>query len=97
MSGPYFPGRLRGDRVWLCVQPGELRVIANDGSKPQSNQIAMRLERVLEMPRSVRLEFAGAIVADVARPEFEPQKDNKDWLVEFPPQALRVLNASEKL
>ena len=62
-----------------------------DGSKPQSNQVAARLERAVEMPRSVRLEFAGAIVADIARPDFEPRKDNKEWLVEFPPQALRVL------
>ena len=91
LTGPYFPGRLLGDRVWLCVQPGELRVGPYDGSKPQSNQVAARLERAVEMPRSVRLEFAGAIVADIARPDFEPRKDNKEWLVEFPPQALRVL------
>jgi ABC-type Fe3+/spermidine/putrescine transport system ATPase subunit len=91
LTGNYFPGRLLGDRVWLCVQPGELRVGPHDGSKPQSNQIAARLERALEMPRSVRLEFAGAIVADIARPDFERQKDNKEWLVEFPPRALRVL------
>ena len=91
LTGPYFPGRLLGDRVWLCVQPGELRVGPHDGSKPQPNQVAARLERALEMPRSVRLEFAGALVADIARPDFERQKDNKEWLVEFPPQALRVL------
>jgi molybdate transport system ATP-binding protein len=91
LAGPYFPGRLLGDRVWLCVQPGELRVGPHDGSKPQSNQVAARLERAVEMPRSVRLEFAGAIVADIARPDFELRKDNKEWLVEFPPQALRVL------
>jgi len=91
LTGHYFPGRLLGDRVWLCVQPGELRVGPHDGSKPQSNQVALRLERALEMPRSVRLEFAGAIVADIARPDFELQKDNKEWLVEFPPHALRVL------
>jgi len=22
LTGPYLPGRLRGDRVWLCVEPG---------------------------------------------------------------------------
>jgi molybdate transport system ATP-binding protein len=91
LTGPYFPGRLLGDRVWLCVQPGELRVGPHDGSKPQSNQVVARLERALEMPRSVRLEFAGAIVADMARPDFELWKDNKEWLVDFPPTALRVL------
>jgi hypothetical protein len=42
----------------------------------------------------VRLEFAGGIVAEVARHEFDQQpkdNDNQEWLVEFPPQALRVL------
>jgi molybdate transport system ATP-binding protein len=94
LTGPYFPGRLLGDRVWLCVQPGELRVAPHDGSKPQSNQVVVHLERALEMPRSVRLEFTGGMVADIARPGFELQMlniDNREWLVEFPPQALRVL------
>jgi molybdate transport system ATP-binding protein len=91
LAGPYFPGRLLGDRVWLCVQPGELRVAAHDGSKPQPNQLVARLERAIEMPRSARLEFAGGILADIARAEFELLKDNKEWLVEFPAQALRVL------
>jgi hypothetical protein len=91
LTGPYLPGRLRGDRVWLCVEPGHLIAAPQDGAKPSTNQVAVRLERAAEMPRAVRLEFAGGIVAEVARREFEPRKDNKDWLVEFPSQALRVL------
>jgi molybdate transport system ATP-binding protein len=91
LTGPYFPGRLRGDRVWLCVEPGQLLAAPRDGSRPAANQVAAQLERASEMPRAVRLEFAGGIVAEVARRDFEQQKDNKDWLVEFPPDALRVL------
>jgi len=91
LTGPYLPGRLRGDRVWLCVEPGQLHAAPHNGAKPSMNQVAAHLERASEMPRAVRLEFAGGIVAEVARPEFEQQKDNKEWLVEFPPHALRVL------
>jgi len=94
LTGPYLPGRLRGDRVWLCVEPGQLRAAPHNGSKPSMNQVAARLERASEMPRAVRLEFAGGIVAEITRPEFEAHKDNadnKEWLVEFPPYALRVL------
>jgi molybdate transport system ATP-binding protein len=94
LTGPYLPGRLRGDRVWLCVEPGQLRAVPQDGVKPSMNQVAARLERASETPRAVRLEFAGGIVAEIARHEFEAQKDNadnKEWLVEFPPNALRVL------
>jgi molybdate transport system ATP-binding protein len=94
LTGPYVPGCLRGDRVWLCVEPGQLLAAPHDGSKPAMNQVAARLERVSETPQAVRLEFAGGIVAEIARREFEEQpkdNDNKEWLVEFPPHALRVL------
>ena len=91
LAGPYLPGRLRGDRVWLCVEPGQLRVTPYDGSKPAANQVSLRLASASEMPRAVRLEFEGGVIAEIARHEFEPGKDNKDWLVEFPPQALKVL------
>ncbi len=91
LTGPYFPGRLRGDRVWLCAQAGDLRVVQPDGSKLQANQVPVLLERTSELPRAVRLEFAGGIVAEIPPQEFERQKDNKEWLVEFPPHALKVL------
>jgi molybdate transport system ATP-binding protein len=94
LSGLYFPGRLRGDRVWLCVEPGQLHAAPRDGAKPSANQVAAVLERASELPYAVRLEFAGGIVAEVARRDFEPhakENDNKEWLVDFPPHALRVL------
>jgi molybdate transport system ATP-binding protein len=90
ITGPYFPGRLRGDRVWLCVRPEQLAVSARDG-KPGPNQIPARLLRVIEMPRAVRLEFAGDFSVDLAPSEWEKQKHNKEWLVWFPQDALRVL------
>ena len=94
LTGPYLPGRLRGDRVWLCVEPGQLRAAPHDGAKPSLHQVPVRLERASEMPRAVRLEFAGGIVAEIARRDFEQRpkdNDNKEWMVEFPPHALRVL------
>jgi hypothetical protein len=39
----------------------------------------------------MRLEFEGGITADMPRAEFDRQRDNKDWLIEFPPATLRVL------
>ncbi|HVX65110.1 MAG TPA: ABC transporter ATP-binding protein [Bryobacteraceae bacterium] len=90
LSGPYFPGRFRGDRVWLCVRPDQLTAGARDGT-PGANQIPVQLLRTVEMPHSVRLEFSGDIKVELARSEFEKQKDNKQWVVGFPQHALRVL------
>ena len=90
LAGCYFPGRLRGDRVWLSVRPEQLSVAPRDGA-PAANQVPAQLLRALEMPQCVRLEFAGGIHVEISRDEFEKQKHNKEWLVCFPQQALRVL------
>jgi molybdate transport system ATP-binding protein len=91
LAGPYFPGHLRGDRVWLCVRAEDLRVMRN-GLRPEPNQLPATLLRVSEKVRAVRLEFSGDISVELPQDEFERLKDNKDWLVEFPPTALRVLS-----
>jgi len=91
LNGPYFPGRLNGDRVWMCARAEELRVSPQNGARPAPNQVPVRLTRVSERSQAVRLEFAGEISVDVPREQYERQKDNKDWVVEFPPQALKVL------
>ncbi|HXN48454.1 MAG TPA: ABC transporter ATP-binding protein [Bryobacteraceae bacterium] len=90
LAGPYFPGRFKGDRVWLCVRPDQLVATARNGA-PGVNQVPAQLLRVVEMPDSARLEFAGEMRVEMPRAEYEKQKANKEWLVEFPQQALRVL------
>jgi molybdate transport system ATP-binding protein len=91
LNGPYFPGRLRGDRVWLCARAEDLRTVPQNASRPGPNQVAARLVRVTERAQAVRLEFAGEIAVDIPREQYDRQKENKEWLVEFPAEALRVL------
>ena len=90
LAGPYFPGRFRGDRVWLCVRPDQLTATARNGS-PGANQVPAQLVRVVEMPQSVRLEFAGDLRVEMPRAEYEKQAQNKEWVVGFPQKTLRVL------
>jgi ABC-type sulfate/molybdate transport systems ATPase subunit len=90
LDGPYFPGRFKGDRVTLCVRPQELRVTPRMG-RQGANQIAGELQRVVDKPFGVRLEFEDGIAADLGRADFERQRDNKEWWIEFPPSALRVV------
>jgi molybdate transport system ATP-binding protein len=91
LSGPYFPGRLRGDQVWVCARAEELKAAPHNGSRLGPNQVPARLLRVSERAQAVRLEFADEIAVDVPREQYDRARDSKDWLVEFPPQALRVL------
>ncbi|HTX38704.1 MAG TPA: ATP-binding cassette domain-containing protein [Bryobacteraceae bacterium] len=90
LTGPYIRGHFRGDRVWVGIGAENLRV--HSGAEPAAaNWVPAPLLRTADRSRSVRLEFAYGITADVAREEFARQKDNKSWQVEFPPAALRIL------
>jgi ABC-type sulfate/molybdate transport systems ATPase subunit len=90
LDGPYFPGHLKGDRVTVCVRPERLSALARNG-RPGVNQIPAQLQRTVEKPQWMRLEFAGGIAVDVARPDYERVRDTKDWVIEFPRESLRVL------
>ena len=90
IAGPYFPGRLRGDRVWLFVRPEQLRALPRDGL-PAQNQMAAELVGVADRPRAVRLEFRGGISVEMPRVEFEKNKENREWVIEFPPDSLGIL------
>ncbi len=92
LTGPYYPGRFLGDRVWLCVSSHDVRALPQNGAKSEGlNRVPVKLKRVSERPQAIRLEFSRDIVAEMSRAEFERQKDNKEWLVELPPHSIRVL------
>jgi molybdate transport system ATP-binding protein len=90
LTGPYFPGRLRGDRVTLCVPRSQVLALAASG-RPGPNQVAAELLHVVERPHSVNLHFTGDVVVDLAPAEYEQRKHTREWVVEFPPQHLRAL------
>jgi molybdate transport system ATP-binding protein len=90
LTGPYFPGRLIGDQVWLCIRPDLLSVTPRDGHT-LGNQMPATLLRVVEKPDRLRLEFAGNIAVDMPRSEFEKHRGSKEWMIEFPQSTLRIL------
>jgi molybdate transport system ATP-binding protein len=90
LDGPYFPGRLKGDHVTVCVRPDQLRATARNG-RPGPNQIPAGLTRTVERSQSMRLEFEGGIAVDLSRLEYDRQRDNQQWVIEFPTDKLRVV------
>ncbi len=90
LTGPYFPGRFLGDRVTICVRPAELKAAAG-APRPGANQVAARLDHVVENSGAVRLVFEGGMAADVPRQDYEQSKHRREWAVEFPAAGLRVL------
>jgi len=90
LNGPYIRGHFRGDQVWVAIPAEALRVHAA-GAATGPNAIPLALTRVSPRARTVRLEFQHSVFADLSYEEYARQKDNKDWQVEFPPAALRIL------
>lgn len=90
LTGPYFPGRLIGDRAWLCIRPDQLSAKPRNG-RGGFNEVPATLKRVVERPESVRLQFTGDILVDLDRSRFEKFADVKDWSIEFPQNGLRIL------
>ncbi|HEV2687307.1 MAG TPA: ABC transporter ATP-binding protein [Bryobacteraceae bacterium] len=90
LTGPYFPGRLIGDRVWLCIRPDLLSVAPRDGRRGL-NQVPAALVRTVERPERVRMEFAGDIAVELSRREFEKHQSVREWVIEFPQNGLKIL------
>ena len=90
IDGPYFPGKLKGDRVTVCVRPEQLAAAPRNG-RPGVNQIPAILERSIEKPQYVRLEFTGGIAVNLPQAEFEQNSETREWVVQFPAAALRAL------
>ena len=73
----------------MC-RPEQLKAFARIG-KVGPNQIPGQLLGVVERPHGVRLEFSGNIRVTIPRKEYERQKDTREWVIEFPSEALRVV------
>jgi molybdate transport system ATP-binding protein len=93
LEGPYFPGHFKGDRVTLCVRPEQLTALPRE-TRLGPNQIHAQLERVMETPQWMRLEFAGEIQVNMPRAAYEQVRETKEWMIEFPGQELRVVSRS---
>ena len=61
------------------------------------SQVPAELKRVVERPHGLRLEMSSpafegtAIRVNVSRGEYERQRENREWVIEFPMAALRVV------
>lgn len=90
LSGPYFPGHLIGDRVYLCILPQALRAIPRD-ARSGPNQVPLALQRAVQLPGRVRLEFEDDVTVEAQGTRLDQYAPQTDWNVEFPKETLRIL------
>jgi ABC-type Fe3+/spermidine/putrescine transport system ATPase subunit len=88
IKSEYYPGRLKGDRVHLLATPRQLRAMPRTGT-PGFNQVPVQLQRVTETADACRLEFIEGVSVEIPRGPVD--RNNGDWLIEFPTRGLRLL------
>jgi len=86
LDGPYFPGHMLGSKLRLGIRADALRVTAYS-----AHGAAMRLKKLGRRTQTVRAEFEGGIVAEIPGSGLEGGAHNGEWMVRFPPEALRLL------
>ncbi|MDX2179553.1 MAG: ATP-binding cassette domain-containing protein [Bryobacteraceae bacterium] len=91
IAGRYYPGRLKGDRVWVSIPYSAVRARPLNG-KPAANEIAVTLESSGPTSAGVRLEFEGGVIAESAPQEGGREWAPREWAIEFPAAALHVLS-----
>lgn len=89
LEAPYLKGHFLGDRIWVAVDAAELRV--HGGNVVGANTVPAQLLRASERRHTVRLEFEGPLTVEISREEYDRQRDNKEWQVEFPAESLKIL------
>jgi molybdate transport system ATP-binding protein len=90
IAGPYLPGHLIGDRIWLCLRPAELQASPRNG-RLAANQIPASLQRVVELPRVTRLEFDQDLVVELPYRPHGPDLSEREWTIDIPASAIRVI------
>jgi hypothetical protein len=75
--------------VWVAIRPENVRVHSGD-AEARADLVGIELLHASHRWRWVRLGFSHGIFADLPWDEFARRKDNKNWKVEFPPEALRI-------
>jgi molybdate transport system ATP-binding protein len=90
ITGEYYPGHLKGDRVHVLVPPQRLRARPKNG-KPKPNEIAATLVRGIDTPYYMHLEFANDLRIEARPGDIVPDVHNKEYWIEFPVRGLRIL------
>jgi ABC-type sulfate/molybdate transport systems ATPase subunit len=90
LDGPYYPGRLLGDRVTVCVRRDEIAVAPQMG-RPEKGSIVLRLADSAQTARSALLRFEEGLVVELPLEEFAENSHHREWSARFPVQTLRVV------
>lgn len=90
LEGPYYPARLLGDRVTVCVRRDEIAVTPKMG-KAEKGALVMTLEATSETPKTALLHFSGGLIVELPLEEYAENRHHREWVLQMPTSTLRIL------
>lgn len=90
LEGPYYPARLLGDRVTVCVRRDEISVSPKMG-KTEKGSLVLTLEGASETARTALLHFEGGLIVELPLEEFAENRHHREWALRMPTSTLRIL------
>lgn len=87
LEGPYLPGRLIGDRGYICVPWSEMKVHLPD-ARPAPNRLVLQVSSQAPSSRGIRLQFEHGVVATVTAFEYRSLRGSERLAVEIPASAV---------
>jgi molybdate transport system ATP-binding protein len=88
----YLPGRLLGDRGWICIRRSDVRVLPYSQA-PNGNQLAMEWRSRSTTLRGVKLEFDDGLSAEISEARFRELDGSRKVRLEFPRDSVHFLTA----
>jgi molybdate transport system ATP-binding protein len=79
-----------GERVTAYWNPAGLRAYPAGSRPPAGRCVPAVLSGYQEGPQTVRLSLGAPLSVVMTRAEFAPNRDNRDWIVEFPDGSVGV-------
>jgi len=86
-----------GDNVTVFLNPSLLRAFPTGAREPDDRCVAATVTRVSTGPQTIQLVFGEHVTVSMTPAEFLPNRDNKDWVVEFPEGSIGLFGAKKGL
>ena len=90
LDATYLPGHLLGDRGWLCIREGDVRVRCGN-TRESRNQVALRVRSATHVAIGVRIRFEHDFYAVVSEAEWNELRGNDALCVELPMSAIHFI------
>jgi molybdate transport system ATP-binding protein len=90
LVGPYLPGRLIGDRGYVCVRQVESKVLPNE-VRGTGNQLILKTVGATPSSRGMRITFEAGVVGELSKTEYDNVHGSERLKLQIAPEAISFI------